>query len=449
VTPVGRAVVPSPDTTGLPVARAVGLAEPSRASVDPTQGGRRLTGALPGALPVWARGDLLLAVATATAAAGSFLFHALAGRRLEPADYSSLGAVLAVLLAAAVPLGALQTAVTAGTARARRPGDRLSGRRVLVLAGVGSVLLALATTTVTPLLAGVLRLPSVAPLVVAVVWLALNGPASVLRGLLLGAGHAAAVAASLVVAAAVRLVLLVALTPQAAVVGAVAATAGGELAGGLVVLVAAHRSTLLGRSGGQSRAVRARPADARRALGVQVLVWVFAGAGPVLARRALPGADQGSFTAMATTASACLFLPQAVALASLPRFVADGSARRLGSALAVAATLAAVAAVPLCALAGPVFGVLYGDAFRPDRAVLVLLCLQACGLGLLAVLAQFAVARGRGTGLAVPFGLVAAVVLAETAVSTPVALAAVLAVTIWPAVALSAARVLHRPGGSA
>jgi len=453
VTPVGRAVVPQPDTSAQPAVRRVSLAGPSVRSGSSGvrhRSGRRAAGALPATLPVWARDDLLLAVATATAAAGSFLFHALAGRRLEAADYSSLAAVLAVLLAAAVPLGALQTAVTAGTARADRHGDGPSGRRVLALAAAGSVLLALAATAVTPVLAGVLRLTSVAPLVVAVVWLALNGPASVLRGLLLGVGRSSAVAASLVVAAAVRLVLLIVLTPQAAVVGALAATAAGELAGAIVVLVAAHRSRLLGaRSGAPARIVEARPADVRRALGLQVSVWVFAGTGPVLARRVLPGADQGTFTAMTTAASACLFLPQAVALASLPRFVADGSARRLVSTLAVAATVAVAAAVPLCALPGPVFGVLYGEAFRPDRAVLVLLCLQACGLGLLAVVAQFSVARGRGAGLAVPIGVVTAVVLAESVVSTPVVLAAVLAVTVWPAVAMSAAQVLYRRGGSA
>jgi O-antigen/teichoic acid export membrane protein len=405
----------------------------------PATPGRRLTAAV----PVWARDDLVLAVATAVAAAGSFLFHALAGRRLGPADYSALGAVLAVLLAAAVPLGALQTAVTAGTARAGRPGEVVSGRRVLALAVVGSAMFALLAWPTTPALAGVLRLASVAPLVVAVVWLAVNGPASVLRGLLLGAGRSGAVALALVVTAAVRVVLLVVLTPGSAVVGAIAATVAGELAGTAVVVVAAHRFGLLG----VSRPVRPRAADARRALGLQVLVWVFAGAGPVLARRVLPDADQGTFAAMATAASACLFLPQAVALAALPRFVADGSPRRLGSALGVAAGVAVVAAVPLCVAAGTVFGVLYGSAFRPDRAVLVLLCLQATGLGLLTVVAQFAVARGRAAGLAVPVGLAIAVVLAEAVASSPAGLAAVLALTVWPAVALTTVRVVRRSGG--
>ena len=62
-------------------------------------------------------GALMLGATIGAAALLSFVFHAIAGRMLDQQDYSSLGALLALLVACAVPLGAVQVAVTAQTTR--------------------------------------------------------------------------------------------------------------------------------------------------------------------------------------------------------------------------------------------------------------------------------------------------------------------------------------------
>ncbi|MGD9754980.1 MAG: hypothetical protein AB7W59_28655, partial [Acidimicrobiia bacterium] len=169
-------------------------------------------------------GPLVLGAAVAAAAALTFAFHALAGRTLVPGDYSSLGALLAVLLACAVPLTAVQGAVTVEVAR--RIGDRevaVDGRGLLRRVAVAAVLASSALTLAAPLLAAVLRLESTLAVIVAAWWLAANAPAAVGRGLLLGAGRLADVAASLAGGALLRLAAVVVLAPAFGLVGAVGA----------------------------------------------------------------------------------------------------------------------------------------------------------------------------------------------------------------------------------
>jgi O-antigen/teichoic acid export membrane protein len=178
-------------------------------------------------------------------------------------------------------------------------------------------------------------------------------------------------------------------------------------------------------------------ADAGRALRTQLALWLFAAAAPILARRGLEPGQLGAFAAMATASSACLFLPQAIATTALPRFVRVGSRRQLRDTLLAAGAVSLVTALPLCATPQLTFGLLFGDGYRVDRAVLVLLCAHMAGLGLLGTLAQFAVARRRGGATVMVSGLVVAAAVAETGTMSPIGLAGLLAAVTVPVVVVS------------
>ncbi|MGE0728619.1 MAG: hypothetical protein AB7Q92_11310 [Acidimicrobiia bacterium] len=386
-------------------------------------------------------GPLVLGAAVAAAAALTFAFHALAGRTLVPGDYSSLGALLAVLLACAVPLTAVQGAVTVEVAR--RIGDRevaVDGRGLLRRVAVAAVLASSALTLAAPLLAAVLRLESTLAVIVAAWWLAANAPAAVGRGLLLGAGRLADVAASLAGGALLRLAAVVVLAPAFGLVGAVGASVMGELAAFLVALRACRRARLLEPG---AALVATRWGDAGLALRMQVALWLFAGAAPILGRRALPAADVGAFAAMATAASACLFLPQAVATCALPRFVRQGSRRQLRSMVATTLGLGLLTGAPLWLAPQLVLSLLFGPGFHPQRSVMLLLCLHMAGLGVLGTLAQFGVARGHGSAAVMAAGLVTAAAAGEV-VTDPTALAAVLCAATVPVVLVAAVRARRR-----
>lgn len=380
-------------------------------------------------------GGLLLGAAVGLAAALTFVFHATAGRALDQQDYSSLGALLALLVACAVPLGAVQAAVTAQTTRQLDTHSRVDGCDVLRRTTVAAVAAAMAVCALSPLLAQLLRLERSTPILIAAWWLAGNAPAAVSRGLLIGAGRLRAVAVSLSGGAMARLGLLAVMAPRFGLIGALAASVCGEVVGLTLARAACRRAGLLERG---APAVTAKAADAGRALRSQLVLWMFAGAAPVLARRALPPDEVGAFAAMATAASACLFLPQAIATCALPRFVLHGSLRQLRTTLLATGGVALLTATPLCLAPGLTFGVLFGSGYRAETAVLALLVLHMAGLGLLGTLAQFSVARRRGGATAPLAGLVLVAVGAEAAAGSALGLAGLLAAVTVPVVAVTA-----------
>ena len=408
-------MAPSPH---LPAARPVADASPRR----PAGRGRRV-----------ASGPLVLGVAVALAAGLTFAFHAVAGRMLPPADYGGLGAILAVLVAAAVPLSAVQGAVTVQTARRCAQRLPIGGQRVVLRLTLAAALAATIATALSPLFAAWLRLDGVAAPAVAGWWLAVNAPAGVARGLLIGAGRYAAVAASLVTTALARLGFLL-LLASGGLPGAVGASVLGELTGMAVAVVACRQAGLFGAT---PTPVRARSADTGRAVRMQVALWLFAGSAPVLGRRVLPDAQLGSFAAMATAASACLFLPQAIATSALPHFARRGSRRELHLALAATTAVGLLSGAPLWLAPHLTFGVLFGDDLQPDRLVLALLCLHMCGLGALGTIAQYAVARRRTIASVVAAAVALTALGVAAGAHSPLALAALLAATTAPTVLIA------------
>ncbi|MDY7100913.1 MAG: hypothetical protein S0880_06965, partial [Actinomycetota bacterium] len=159
------------------------------------------------------RDGVVLVVAVALGAALMFAFHAAAGRLLDPGDYSGLGALVSVLAVLGVPLTAVQIAVARETAAvSSAPLDAIrgvmtpaavaamaSGRRALLGASIGATAVGATGVVASPLVAAYLHLPDAVPVVVACGWVALNGPAAVARGLLIGARRPRPVAGAIVV----------------------------------------------------------------------------------------------------------------------------------------------------------------------------------------------------------------------------------------------------------
>jgi O-antigen/teichoic acid export membrane protein len=335
-------------------------------------------------------GAAALAVAVGASSVLNFAFHGLASRALTVANYGALAAVLALMTAAAVPIGAAQTALTRSAAQIIAAGKRPSGRRLLTQSGPVAVAIVGVSTLCAPLLTNGLRLTDPKPLLITGIWLAVVSVEAIPRALLIADHHNQPVASALLVGAGLRLVSVTALTSVIGLTGAVSASIVGELAALSIVTRAAHRRGLF-RHG--THQIRITWPDAGRALSAQVSLWLLAAAAVLIGRRTLPRGASGSFAAMATLAGACVFLPQAVATITFPRFVADGSLRLLFRATGVAAAVGAVCAAVLCADPTTLFRLMFGPDYRPDRVVFAALCAHFVALGCLTVLAQYLVAR--------------------------------------------------------
>lgn len=330
------------------------------------------------------------ALAVGLSSVFNFGFHAVASRLLSVADYGGLAAILAVMTAASVPIGAAQTALTRAAAQVLAEGGVPSGRRLLLQALPMSVALAGAVMICAPMTSRFLNLPGSAPIALTGVWLGVVFIESVAKALLVAGLHHRPVARSLIVSAVIRIAAVVALTPVAGLSAAIAATVIGESVAMGILLHSAMRRGLLAP---QHRPIRVTWPDAGRALSAQVSLWLLASLAVLIGRRTLAPSASGSFAAMVTAAGSCVFLPQAVATMVFPKFVADGSVRLLLKAAGLAAGVGIACAAILNVDPVRLFGLMFGPDYRPDRLVFALLCLHFVQLGCMTVLAQYLVAR--------------------------------------------------------
>jgi O-antigen/teichoic acid export membrane protein len=356
-----------------------------------------------------ARGGIALAVAIGVSSALSFAVHALASRQLSIANYGALAAVLALMTAAAVPVGAIQTALTRSAAEILSARKRPSGRAIARLLIPSSIVLVLISALISPLVAAFLNLNSVVPVILGGSWVATVLLGSVGKALLIARSSHSSVAHAVVHGAIVRLAAAAVFTPFFGVSGGIAAAVIGDVVASAIYMVAARRRGMFSVGGVEVRVVWP---DAGRALSSQLSLWIFASLAVVIGRRTLTGAESGSFAAMSTAAAACLFLPQAVATIVFPRFVADGARKLLMRATALATAVGTVCALMLSARPDMLFTLFFGPLYTAQRSVLLLLCSHFVFLGCLTVLTQYVVARRQGGTLAVWLALAVAVALA-------------------------------------
>ena len=217
---------------------------------------------LPGVL---SRGGWSLVVATTGVNGLNFLFHVLISRLLGPSYYGALGAVLNVISVLAVPLGAVQLAVTQAVVSGAGK-EPISLRRLTVKAALWGVGAMIAAWVLSPLMDGFLNLKSPFTDLAIGVWIPLAVVAAVLQGALLGELRYVPVAvASFVGGGALRLAsgaLLV--SAGFGLGGAVAATVVGQVFTTAVLLLVARREVFAKRPRpGADLSARRRAVDRR------------------------------------------------------------------------------------------------------------------------------------------------------------------------------------------
>jgi len=341
-------------------------------------------------------GPNVLLGAAVFASVGNFAFHAVGSRLLGPTDYPSLAALMALLVIIAVPVGAVQTAVTQASASSARASAVATVERAT---RVGIVLLFAGLVLAAPL-DQLLRLHDTWGVALMSAWAAVACIGAVAKGALLGRLRYAPVSLSLIAGVVGRIALGLALMPFFHVEGAMLATLGGEAFAGLVA-VAAMRGELLAV---RAPAFRPRGSDATIALLAQLGLWVLAGMTTIVGRRVLPAAQAGDFAAASTVTNAAAFLPLAVATAYFPRFTRDGSRTTLTRALVLAAMFASVAAGGLVIAPDRAVHLLAGHSFGADPAVVAMLAVQSACIGCLGVAMFFLLARRSASALTVWIG---------------------------------------------
>ncbi|MGH9154160.1 MAG: glycosyltransferase [Acidimicrobiales bacterium] len=398
------------------------------------------------------RGGLVL-FATLTVVNGSnFLFHAVISRRLEPALYGGLSALLGILLVLTVPVGALQLAITRRVAARREAGE---GPGAVVIgplladAVVWGVALSGLLVVAAPGIRSFLHLPTLSSAVMLGVYVLPAAIALIPRAVLLGQLRFRLVAGGLLAGAAARLALGVLLVERGAGIdGAMAATVLGEVVTA-AVLLPALRAVVTGPD--DVTPLRVRWTDATGAVLAFTGFWVLTGIDTLLARRYFPRIESGLYAAAATGARTAMFFSAAVSLVAFPRFAQGrgGSRSRaaLVQALGAVAVLGFSAATATVVAPDLVVGVLFGTAYEGSSAVIGILALSSATLGVVNVVMYYLLATdGARAASWVWAGVAAAVAAAVVGDLSSASLAAVmLASTVSVALLMLRAAFASRP----
>lgn len=342
-------------------------------------------------------GGLVLFVTLTVVNGSNFLFHAAISRRLEPASYGGLSALLGILLVLTVPVSALQLAITRRVAARMEAG---SGPGAVVVgplladAVLWGVVLSGALALAAPMVRSFLHLPTMSSAVMLAVYVLPAAIALVPRAVLLGQLRFRLVAGGLLAGAAIRLVLGVVLVERGAGIdGAMAATVLGEVATA-AVLLPALRAVVRGPD--EVAPLRVRWRDATGAILAFTGFWMLTAVDTVLARHYFARAESGLYAAAATGARTAMFFSAAVAIVAFPRFAQGQGGTRSRAALVQA--LAAVALLGF-GLAGvilvapdTVIGILFGVAYEGSAGVIGMLAVASATLGIVNVLMYYLLA---------------------------------------------------------
>jgi glycosyltransferase involved in cell wall biosynthesis/O-antigen/teichoic acid export membrane protein len=389
-------------------------------------------------------GAVVLVVALLVSGVGSLVFHVIVSRGLGPRGYGATSALLGALLAATLPLGALQLLVTRAVVSG---GDarELSGRSLVRRASVAAVAVAAGVCVASPLISSYLHLRSRAAVGVAGAVLVPDAVVLVLRGLLLGRRRYGVVAAADVVgtAAKVGLAALLVEVCDVGVVGAVLAVLAGDVLTGLLLLGLSRRLVC-----GPGERVTVRFRDGAGATATLAGFWVLASADLVLARHYLAPAAAGGYAAAALLARVGLAVPAAVTTAASPLFAQHDqrAARRALTVAAAAVSVVGVAMIAAATAVGPlVIGAAMGPGYVPGRMILAVLMSTSCLLGVTNLLLTHRISRGAPFVAAPWLGLAVLVVAVAVWHSTPLAIAVDAALAAAVSASLVAVAARRRP----
>ena len=340
-------------------------------------------------------GGWSLVVATTGVSGFNFIFHVLISRLLGPSQYGALNAVLNVISVLAVPLGAVQLAVTQAVI-SREGKERISLRTLTMKAmlwGAGAMAAVLA---VSPLIDGFLNLKSPFADLGMAVWIALAVVAAVLQGALLGELRFAPVAvATFFGGGALRLATGTLLVSAGfGLAGAVAATVIGQAFTTAALLLVARREIFATRLD----PIRISLRDAVLSIAALAGYTTLTGIDVFLARHFLTPVTAGLYAAAATAGHIAMFLPGALVIVAFPRLISAGRTgvsvgKTLTETVGLVTAIGLAAFAVLAVMPGVVVDVLFGRKYAAAASIVGIIALTSVFLGIISVLTYFHVAR--------------------------------------------------------
>ena len=334
-------------------------------------------------------------VATAGVNGLNFLFHLLISRLLGPSHYGALGAVLNVIAVLAVPLGAVQLAVTQAVISGAGK-ERISLRRLTMKATLWGVGAMVAVSVLSPLIDGFLNLKSPLTDLAIGVWIPLAVVTAVLQGALLGELRFVPVAvATFVGGGALRLAsgaLLV--SAGFGLGGAVAATVIGQIFTTAVLVLVARREIF---ANGLDP-VRISLRDAVLSIAALAGYTTLTGIDVFLARHFLAPVAAGRYAAAAIAGHIALFLPGALVTVAFPRLVSANAAgisarKTLSETLGLVTVIGLAAFAVLAGMPVVVVDVLFGPNYLGAASIVGIIALSSFFLSIIGLLTYFHVAR--------------------------------------------------------
>jgi O-antigen/teichoic acid export membrane protein len=325
----------------------------------------------------------------------NFLFHFLISRLLGPSDYGALGAVLNVIAVLAVPLGAVQLAVTqavvSGLGKERKSLRRLTAKAMLC--GAGAIA---AIWVLSPLIDDFLNLKSPFVDLAIGVWIPLAVVCAVLQGALLGEMRYVPVAvASFVGGGALRLASgAVLVSAGFGLGGAVTATVIGQAFTAAVLLLAARRKVFA--TGLDPIRISLR--DAVLSIAALAGYTTLTGIDVFLARHFLAPVAAGRYAAAAIAGHIALFLPAALVAVAFPRLVSANAAgisarKTLTETLGLVTVIGLAAFAVLAGMPGVVVDLLFGPNYLVAASIVGIIALSSVFLSIIGLLTYFHVAR--------------------------------------------------------
>ena len=354
-----------------------------------------------------------LVVATAAVSGLNFIFHVLISRLLGPPQYGAFTAVLNIISVLAVPLGAVQLAVTQSVVSGASTG-RVSLRSLTMKATLWGVGAMVVTEALSPLTDNFLSLNSPFANLAMGAWIPVAVVGAVLQGALLGELRFVPVAvASFLGGGALRLASgAVLVSAGCGVAGAVAATLIGQAFTTGVLLLIARREVFAKALNPVLISLR----DTVLSIGALAGCTTLSGIDVFLARHFLVHLAAGLYAAGATAGHIAMFLPGALVTVAFPRLVAAGrtgvSVRKtLAETLGVVTAMGLAAFAVLAAMPRVVVDVLFGRQYADAAGIVGIIGLTSVFLGIISVLTYFYVARRSMAALSSWAGVALVIVL--------------------------------------
>lgn len=336
---------------------------------------------------------LALVVGLLGVAGGNVVFHLLAGRVLGPEEYGSLSALLTILLALAVPAGAIQVALTAEAARIHQTGRRVRHTRTALQFGAAGLFVGAAVVLMGPLVGAYLRLESITASVLVGLFFAPALISLVLRAVLLGREQYLVLATVLMGGVVLRVglgVVLLAWSPTSSM--ALFATVVSEILTTVALALACRSRSEDARLGWD---LRVRVGELAGGFAAFTGFWLVVGMDTLLARHQLTASDAGMYAAAALAARSVLYVPQSIVTAAIPKFAGDDreAEQALFDTLLASLVVGLASVVAVLVAAEPLLEMVLGQEFDLSAPTLAYLAVASLWAALLNTLVNYHLAR--------------------------------------------------------